>query len=189
MLGAVFKQHDARVQWSNPNRCVGWNVGGGILIGVKNGTERVRDEMATVQWPTQRAQGFVSGGQCGTHTTIRGQHGLARQSSQNWHQTGTRGNQKTKKSAGVNRLTSCFLAPRPGLEPGTYGLTVPGSAISGITRDPVAQSVSSPCSVMPVPGTAWPAAARSSESIARGRGCPPLRWRSSHPSLPTSLPP
>jgi hypothetical protein len=44
--------------------------------------------------------------------------------SRNWHQTGTSTDQKTKKSAGANLLTLLFLAPRPGLEPGTYGLTV-----------------------------------------------------------------
>jgi hypothetical protein len=44
---------------------------------------------------------------------------------QNWHQTGTSQPQKAKKSAGANLLTLHFLAPRPGLEPGTYGLTAP----------------------------------------------------------------
>jgi len=30
---------------------------------------------------------------------------------------------KTKGLAGIDQLTPSFFAPRPGLEPGTYGLT------------------------------------------------------------------
>ena len=54
-------------------------------------------------------------------------HSLARMTDDprcNWHETGTGGSQKEKGVAGANRLPLAFLAPRPGLEPGTYGLTV-----------------------------------------------------------------
>ena len=44
--------------------------------------------------------------------------------SEIWDKNGTRTSKKTKGSAGINQLTpSFFWAPRPGLEPGTYGLT------------------------------------------------------------------
>ena len=43
--------------------------------------------------------------------------------SEIWDKSGTRTSKKTKGSAGINQLTPSFMAPRPGLEPGTYGLT------------------------------------------------------------------
>ena len=50
------------------------------------------------------------------------------QQAQNWHQTGIRLAPayfaKQKSQQALTCWLSCFLAPRPGLEPGTYGLTV-----------------------------------------------------------------